>query len=151
MPRNFALNNYTAQNMSHVFFLLIISLFIFSLLIPNTYTNFLCFFCCKRKSEKVEVFVDDNQSNIANDGAVKAKQAKASKDTREKLSLLMILFLNTMGILTSIVLLGAVVIVHACQYKLFDGEILNSGAINEWFSLIFLLIISCMHKQKEVT
>jgi len=150
MPRNFALNNFTAQNMSHVFFLLFFSLFIFSLLIPNTYTNFFCFFCCKRKSEKVDVFVDDNQSNLANNGAVKAKEAKA-RNTREKLSLLMILFLNTIGILTSIVLVGAVVIVHACQYKLFDGEILNSGAINEWFSLLFLLIISCMHKQKEVT
>ena len=150
MPRNFALNNFASQNMSHIFFLIIIAHFIFSLLIPNTYTNFFCFVCCKRKSEKVDAFVDDNQSNLANDGATKAKKKK-EKTTSEKLSFVMILVLNTFGILTSIVLFGVVLLVHACQYKLFDGEILNSGAINEWFSLIFLLIITCMHKQREVT
>lgn len=32
-----------------------------------------------------------------------------------------------------------------------DGELVNSGAINEAFSLIFLVVISMMHYQREVT
>jgi len=32
-----------------------------------------------------------------------------------------------------------------------DGELINSGGINEAFSLVFLLVISMMHYQKEVT
>ena len=42
-------------------------------------------------------------------------------------------------------------IVHSFQYRLMDGELINSGGINEAFSLVFLLVISMMHYQKEVT
>jgi hypothetical protein len=42
-------------------------------------------------------------------------------------------------------------VVHAFQYKFLDGELINSGGLNEFVSFLFLLIISIMHYQKEVT
>ena len=63
----------------------------------------------------------------------------------------MILFINTISVLLAMWFIFMILIIHGCQYKLLDGEILNSGGINEAFSVLFLLIISCMHKQREVT
>jgi hypothetical protein len=85
---------------------------IFGLLIPKTYTGFLCFFCCKRRSEKVEVF-DENQSNRAEDGAEKAKEKKM-KNSAEKLSMIMVYFINTISVLLSMGFFFLVVVVHGC-------------------------------------
>ena len=63
----------------------------------------------------------------------------------------MVYFINLVSVLISIGFIAMQLIVHSFQYRLMDGELINSGGINEAFSFVFLLVISIMHYQKEVT
>jgi hypothetical protein len=63
----------------------------------------------------------------------------------------MVYFINTVAVVIIIGFLLGIIIVHSFVYRLLDGEYLHSGGINEIFSFIFLLIISGMHYQREVT
>ena len=63
----------------------------------------------------------------------------------------MVYFVNTVAVFIIVYFLIGIFLVHSFQYRLMDGEIFNSGGITEIFSFIFLLVISCMHYQKEVT
>ena len=65
--------------------------------------------------------------------------------------MVLVYFINFVSVLISIVFIAMQLIVHSFQYRLMDGELINSGGINEAFSLVFLLVISMMHYQKEVT
>ena len=47
--------------------------------------------------------------------------------------------------------IACILLVHAFQYRLFEGDLIYSGGITEIFSFIFLLIISMMHFSREVS
>ena len=76
---------------------------------------------------------------------------KKKRSVTETLSLVMVYFINLVSVLIAIGFIGCQLVVHSFQYRLMDGELINSGGINEAFSLVFLLIISMMHYQREVT
>ena len=57
----------------------------------------------------------------------------------------MVYFINLVSVLISVGFIAMQLIVHLFQYRLMNGELINSGAINEAFSLVFLLVISMMH------
>ena len=101
-----------------------------------------CCLCKKRKAQKVEAIQE---------GEEKEPASTKKKSTTQTLSLVMVYFINFVSVLISIGFIAMQLIVHSFQYRLMDGELINSGGVNEAFSLIFLLVISMMHYQKEVT
>ena len=46
---------------------------------------------------------------------------------------------------------AAVLLVHGCTYRVLDGQIINTGGNNEIFSFIFLCIVYCLYKQKDIS
>ena len=115
--------------------------FVFGLIIPNTYTNIVCGICKRRQAQKVAAIIDES-------GATKPKKKKT---VTEALSLVLVYFINLVALVVIIGFLYGTLIVHGFQYKLLDGELINSGGLNEIFSVLFLVIISIMHYQREVT
>lgn len=48
MPKNFVFNNATAQDLSHYSLLFVLIPLVFTIIIPKTYTGFLCYYCARR-------------------------------------------------------------------------------------------------------
>ena len=142
IPKNFVINNSTAQIQCIFFTIVFLIPFVFGLLIPKTWTNMVCCLCKKRKAQKVEAIQEGEQ---------KEQVATKKRSTTQTLSLVMVYFINLVSVLISIGFIAMQLIVHSFQYRLMDGELINSGGINEAFSFVFLLVISIMHYQKEVT
>ena len=101
-----------------------------------------CCLCKKRKAQKIDAIKE---------GEAKEEKATKKRTPTETLSLVMVYFINFVSVLISIGFIAMQLVVHSFQYRLMDGEIINSGGINEAFSLIFLIVISMMHYQREVT
>ena len=43
------------------------------------------------------------------------------------------------------------ILVHVCQYRVFNGGFLMSSGANEVWSLIVILVVTWLYKQQEVT
>lgn len=143
MARNFIITNSVAQRQCFFSLLMFLIPFVFGLIIPNTWTKMFCYPCKRRQAQKVEAIVEE--------GGKDPIQQKKKRTTTETLSLAMVYFINTVAFGLILGFLYGLIVVHVFQYKLTDGELLNSGGLNEIVSLIYLLIISGMHYQREVT
>ena len=59
MPKNFVINNHAAQSQCFLAVLVFLFPFIFSLLIPNTWSKVLCYPCLRRQAQKIEALGDE--------------------------------------------------------------------------------------------
>jgi len=44
-----------------------------------------------------------------------------------------------------------VLLIHACTYRVLDGQIINTGGNNELFSFVFLIVVYFLYKQKDIS
>lgn len=71
--------------------------------------------------------------------------------TSEKISGYMLVFINIMLGLALIPFVGVTVVVHFCQYRVLQGDFITTAGLNEILSILSLLVLLCMFRQREVT
>lgn len=63
----------------------------------------------------------------------------------------MIVFINIILGLALIPCIVVMIIVHFCQHRVLQGDFVTSAGLNELLSILSLLVLLCLFKQREVT
>ena len=71
--------------------------------------------------------------------------------TSEKISSYMLLCIHIIFGLALIPFVGVTAVVHFCQYRVLQGDFITTAGLNEILSIVSLLVLLCMFKQREVT
>lgn len=69
----------------------------------------------------------------------------------EKCNFCMIYFINIYSILLTMAFFFFNLVIHLCQYRAWDGQVVNTGGNNEIFSMVFLVIVFFLYYSKDVT